>query len=136
MTRWMRTIGLAGGVAMLASIANAEPAADSSALSKPDLIYGGELMTPDEIADYNRRLSGDITPDQREEFMREHKERMDERASERGVAVKDPTKPAQDDIGGSKGGGGGGGNIPGGVGSGPSGIGGVGGAGSGGGVGP
>jgi len=136
MARWMRAIGMAGGLAMLALVSNAADPTDSSSLSKPDLIYGGELMTPDEIADYDRRLSGDITPDEREKFMREHRERMDERASERGVAVKDPTKPAQDDVGGSKGGGGGGGNIPGGVGSGPSGIGGVGGAGSGGGVGP
>lgn len=137
MKRSIHAIAICSGLALFGSVASAESTgSESAAVGKTDLIYGGELMSPAEIADYNRRLSGNITPDDREKFMMQHRTAMDERAAERGVKLKESAAKTPDP---SKGGGGGGGNLPGGgVGSGGTsgGIGGVGGAGGGGGVGP
>jgi hypothetical protein len=122
-TKWIPILGLIGCLATATGVAGAEQPAKS--VAKSDLIYGGEIMTPAEIADYNRRLSGDITSDEREKFLREHRERMDQRAEERGVKLKESVSEGED--GAAKGGGGGGGNVPstGGAGTSGGGVGGV-----------
>jgi hypothetical protein len=113
------------------SVATASIAEDKAPdVDKRDLIYGGEIMTPEEIADYHRRLSGDVDSEEREKFLREHRERMDARADERGVELKEGVaEPGEKAT--ATGGGGGGGNAPteGGTGTRGDGVGGAGGVG-------
>ena len=84
-------------------------------------VYGWQLMTRQERAEYRARMRSLRTAQERERFRREHHERMQERARTRGITLPDEP-PAR----------GGRGMGPGGQGMGPGG-GGAGGGGAGGG---
>lgn len=52
-------------------------------------IYGSELMTQQERNEYRTRMRALKTQEEREQFRKEHHERMKERAKERGVTLPD-----------------------------------------------
>lgn len=79
-------------------------------------IYGSQLMTRQERAEYRSKMRAAKTAEEREQIRKEHHERMKERAKERGVTLPDEP-PAR---GGGMGPGGGG-MGPGGGGMGPGG---------------
>lgn len=55
-----------------------------------DAIYGAELMTAEEIDTYRDHLRVLDDPEAREEFLEAHREWIERRADERGVAIFDP----------------------------------------------
>lgn len=85
-------------------------------------IYGSQLMTAQERDQYRERMRAATTDEERERIRAEHHERMNQRASARGLSL--PDQPARGGYGAAPGGG------MGGMGGG---MGGGGGAGSGGG---
>lgn len=56
---------------------------------KQERIYGSQLMTPQERAEYRARMRVVKTAEEREELRKEHHERMKERAAARGVTLPD-----------------------------------------------
>jgi hypothetical protein len=54
-------------------------------------IYGSQLMTAEERAEYQARMRAARTQAEREQIRREHHERMRQRATERGVTL--PEEP-------------------------------------------
>lgn len=52
-------------------------------------IYGSQLMTKEERAEYRSKMRAAKTADEREQIRKEHHERMKERAKERGVTLPD-----------------------------------------------
>lgn len=52
-----------------------------------DRIYGGDLMTDTERAEYQTRLRALTTQRERIEYRQKHQRQMQERARERGVAL-------------------------------------------------
>lgn len=58
-------------------------------------IYGSQLMTPQERAEFRAKMRSLKTPKERDEFRREHHKMMVERAKQRGVTLPDepPTGP-------------------------------------------
>jgi len=82
--------------------------------------YGSHLMTEQERAEHRARMRAATTAEERERIRKEHHERMELRAKERGVKIPDEPPPQ----GGGKGPGGmdpGSGMGPGGGGMGPGG---------------
>jgi hypothetical protein len=71
---------------VLAGAAGAQPEASG----RGDAIYGAELMTEEEIETYREHLRVLDDPEAREEFLEAHREWIDRRAGERGVAIFDP----------------------------------------------
>lgn len=57
-------------------------------------IYGSDLMTPQERNEYVRRMRELKTQEEREQFRKEHHEKMQARAKERGITLPDEP-PAQ-----------------------------------------
>ena len=80
---------------------------------KQEQIYGSQLMTQQERAEYRAKMRAAKTAEAREQIRREHHERMRERAEARGLTL--PDKPPA--IGGGMGPGGG--IVPGSGGMGP-----------------
>jgi hypothetical protein len=76
---------LAAGLLLFAA------APDARAQNEAAPIYGAELMTEQEQQQYREQLSG-LKGEERARFRKEHRQRMQERARERGVAV--PSGPA------------------------------------------
>ena len=58
-------------------------------LRDQDRIYGSQLMTQQERAEYRSRIRAAKTEQEREQIRNEHHERMKERAKERGVNLPD-----------------------------------------------
>lgn len=52
-------------------------------------IYGSQLMTEQERAEYNQKLNSIKTNEERQEFMEDHREKMKERAQEQGISLPD-----------------------------------------------
>jgi septal ring factor EnvC (AmiA/AmiB activator) len=52
-------------------------------------IYGSQLMTEQERAEYHARMRAAKTAEEREKIRKEHHERMKERAKEQGVTLPD-----------------------------------------------
>lgn len=75
-------------------------------------IFGSDLMSPDERAEYRSRMRAAPTEEQRERIRREHHAQMQERARERGMTL--PGEPPDRDMRRGMGPGGGGGMGPGG----------------------
>ena len=65
-------------------------------------IYGSQLMTPQERAEYRERIRN-MTPSQRAQFRMEHRRRMDRRAKKRGIQL--PSQGGSPGMGGQGGGG-------------------------------
>jgi 1,2-phenylacetyl-CoA epoxidase catalytic subunit len=71
-----------------------------------DRVYGSQLMTKEEQAEYRARRQAAKTPEEREKIRREHHEKMKARAAERGVTL--PDEPPAPGMGKGMGAGGGG----------------------------
>jgi hypothetical protein len=84
--------------------ADQEPAQQTVQLQEREQIYGSQLMTKEERAEYRAKLRAAKTKEEREQIRKEHHERMKERAEAQGVTLPDEP-PA---IGGGMGPGGGG----------------------------
>lgn len=103
--------------------ADPEPAPAKAQTPKSEQIYGSQLMTPQERAEYRAKMSAAKTVEEQEQIRKEHHEQMKERAKARGVTLPDEP-PARGGGMGPGGGGmgpGGGGMGPGGGGMGPGG---------------
>jgi hypothetical protein len=83
------------GLAAVLLLAGPAPAQDR------DRIYGAQLMTPAERAAYRERLRS-MSPEERVRFRQEHRQRMDQRARERGVQLR--SRRGSDEGHGSRGG--------------------------------
>jgi len=84
-------------------------------------IYGSQLMTRQERAEYSARMRAAKTAEEREQIRREHHDRMQERAMARGVTLPDEPPAGRGMSSGAGTGPGGGGMGPGGRGMGPGG---------------
>lgn len=67
------------------------------------IIYGNQLMTPQERNEYRQRMRELKTLEEREQFRKEHHAKMQERAKERGVKLPDEP-PARGAGAGARGG--------------------------------
>ncbi len=56
-------------------------------VQKQEQIYGSQLMTQQERAEYRSKMHTAKTAEEREQIRREHHERMKKRAAERGVTL-------------------------------------------------
>jgi hypothetical protein len=113
------TLSLFVGVALAA---DPEPAQEKTQTQKQKQVYGSQLMTKQERAEYQAKMRAAKTPEEQEKIRNEHHARMQERAKERGVTL--PDEPPAKGGGMGPGGGmgqGGGGMGPGGGGMGPGG---------------
>lgn len=70
------------------------PQRDQTQTQTRERIYGSALMTPQERNEYLRRMRELKTQEEREQFRKEHHEKMQARAKERGVTLPDDP-PAQ-----------------------------------------
>ena len=71
--------------------------------SREQIIYGYQLMTQQERAEYQAQMQNMKTAEERERFRKEHHEKMQARAQERGVML--PDMPPQRGGGMNQGGG-------------------------------
>ncbi len=69
--------------------ADQEPAKEKAQTQKQEQIYGSQLMTQQERAEQRDRMRAAKTAEEREQIRKEHHERMQERAKERGVSLPD-----------------------------------------------
>ena len=58
-------------------------------VQKQEQIYGSQFMTQQELEEYRAKMHSAKTAEEREQFRKEHHERMKERAAERGVTLTD-----------------------------------------------
>lgn len=120
---------LAGVFALSAGYAAAADQMQSwqqAQMQQQDEIYGSELMTPQERAEYRSKMHSLRTPEEREALRLEHHRLMQERARERGLTLPDVPPPRGGGMGpggGMMGPGGGGMMGPGGGMMGPGGMG-------------
>lgn len=61
---------------------------------KREPVYGSQLMTPQERTEYRSRMNSLKTREERDAFRAEHRQKMQERAREKGKTLPD-TSPAQ-----------------------------------------
>ncbi len=66
-----------------------ERAQDNVQTQEQEQIYGSQLMTEQERADYRARIHAATTAEERERIRTEHHELMTSRAEERGVTLRD-----------------------------------------------
>lgn len=52
-------------------------------------IYGGQLMTQQEIRDYQEKIRSASSDEERQQIRREHRREMQERAKRKGVVLRD-----------------------------------------------
>lgn len=71
-----------------------------SPLQSPEHVYGSQLMTEQERADYFNRMSNAASDQEREKIRREHHERMKKRAEKMGVTL--PDEPPETGMGRGK----------------------------------
>ena len=69
--------------------ADPEPAPAKAQTPKSEQIYGSQLMTPQERAEYRAKMSAAETVEEQEQIRKEHHEQMQERAQARGVTLPD-----------------------------------------------
>lgn len=92
--------------------------------SEQERIYGSQLMTRKERAEYRERIRAAKTEEERERIRNEHHEQMQARAKERGVKLPDKPPATRGHKGRGNGMGPGGGGMGGGMGPGGGGMGG------------
>ena len=87
--------------ASLGTLAQLPPADDTP-------VYGSQMMTQQERADYRNRMHQAQTAEERERMRQEHHRQMQARAKERGVTLPDepPAMPGRGGMGMGPGGGG------------------------------
>ncbi|RTY39551.1 hypothetical protein EKD02_02440 [Chlorobium phaeovibrioides] len=74
---------------MAPEAAHQAPAAVKAAKPAAEAVYGSELMSKEEIADYKVQLKACKNPEARTKLQMEHHTRMQERAAEKGVTLPD-----------------------------------------------
>ena len=79
---------LTTGIALAAGQVSAE---EKTQTQKPNKIYGSQLMTPQERGEFRAKMRAAKTPEEREQIRKEHHQRMQERAKERGASL--PEEP-------------------------------------------
>jgi len=102
---------LSAGVALAAE---PESAKEKVQTQKQDRVYGSQLMTQQERAEYRAKMGTTKTSEEREQFRKEHHEQMKERAQTRGVTLPDEPPVRGGGMGPGGGMGQGGGRGPGG----------------------
>jgi len=89
----MRTLSLCLVLGAAFSLAGSNLRAEQTqpGVSSPEAtetqIYGRPLMTQREVDAYNAQLAANLTAEEREVFVHQHRERMDQRARERGITL-------------------------------------------------
>jgi hypothetical protein len=78
------------GLAEAAGNERGQPQVTAEAQAQ-EKIYGSQLMTEQERAEYQAKMRAAKTPEEREQIRKEHHERMKARAEERGVTI--PAEP-------------------------------------------
>lgn len=100
-------LGLAAAMSMMLG-ANVSIAADQAPAQqktqdkaqKPELIYGSQLMTRQERAEYHAKMRSLKTNEEREAFQMEHHQKMQERAKAKGKTLSDMPSAQGDGAGG------------------------------------
>ena len=83
-----KSMMVAAGAAMLAAILSFPVHAEDS-----DAVFGRQLMTQEELQQHRQTLKGLTTKEERQQYRKEHHQRMLERARERGVTL--PEEPGK-----------------------------------------
>jgi len=65
------------------------PVQEKTRAQKQEQIYGSQMMTREERAEYRAKMRAAKTAEEREQIRKEHHERMKERAKERGMTLPD-----------------------------------------------
>jgi hypothetical protein len=73
----------------IALAADQVPAQENIQTQKPKQIYGSQLMTQQERAEFRAKMRAAKTPEEREQIRKEHHELMKGRAQQRGVTLPD-----------------------------------------------
>jgi hypothetical protein len=107
----LSALSLSAGLALAA---DTEPAKEKSQTQQQDRVYGSQLMTQQELAEYRAKMRTAKTSEEREQFRKEHHEQMKERAQARGVTLPDEPPVRGGGMGPGGGMGQGGGRGPGG----------------------
>jgi len=89
----------------LAVAADPQPAQERAQVTEQEQIYGSQLMTPEERADFSARMRAATTEEERERIRREHHDQIKERAKQQGVTL--PEEPPERGMGRGMGPGGG-----------------------------
>lgn len=100
MHRYLTGVVLAGLLAVPAGLFAADettpqPVAPAIKKQAREQIYGSQLMTRQERLEHRTKLRAAKTAEEREQIRKEHHEKMQQRAKERGVTLPDmPARPA------------------------------------------
>ena len=113
------SLSLAGGIVLSADQEQARETVRVQT-QEQERIYGSQLMTEEERAEYRARMRATNTAEEREQIRKEHHELMKERAAAQGMTLPDEPPAVR---GGMGSGGGGMGSGAGGMGSGGGGKG-------------
>jgi uncharacterized membrane protein len=71
----------------------ADPVQDKAKVQKQEQVYGSQLMTKQERAEYRAKMRAAKTTEEREKIRSEHHEQMQARAKERGVSLPNALPP-------------------------------------------
>lgn len=86
-------ISIVGAMALLwagnAMAEEKEKAQERVQTQAEERVYGSQLMTPEERAEYGARMRSANTAEEREQIRKEHHARMQERAKARGISLPD-----------------------------------------------
>lgn len=126
MNKKMWLLPVAAGLAVFSSISVGQdqmspPMSQGQAAQQDQMMFGSQLMTPDERTQYRNKMRSAKTAQEREQIRANHHQQMLERAKERGVTLPDTPPPRGSGMGGGMGPGGGmkpGGGMGGGMGPG------------------
>ena len=83
--------------------ADQAPAQEQTQTKKQVQVYGSQLMTQQERAEYRAKMRAAKTAEEREQIRKEHHESMKARAKERGVTLPDDPPARGSGIGGNGG---------------------------------
>lgn len=81
----------------------ADPAPGDGKMQMQEQVYGSEMMTLEERAEYRAKIQAAKTGEAREQLRKEHHERMKARASARGVSPSDEPPAKDNGMGGGTG---------------------------------
>jgi hypothetical protein len=90
--RWLLVFVLCGALSLstgFALAADEEPVQQTVQVQEQKQIYGSQLMTKEERAEYRAKLRAAKTKEEREQIRKEHHERMKERAEAQGITLPD-----------------------------------------------
>ena len=100
MHKYLTGVVLAGLLAVPAGLIAAEevtpqPVAPAVKKQVREQVYGSQLMSRQERLEHRAKLRAAKTAEEREQIRKEHHEKMQQRAKERGVTLPDmPSRPA------------------------------------------